>query len=224
MQVVSGIRCDSEWCCQPDDEANGIYSICNYFPLEGGNFWKYNTGARVIISEKKDCNGYTGIQYGTSTYEYSLFMDNGKNGLLMNGCEYEQPEGNLRDMGTAIKVANEQMSIGDQVQTTFEGGAIVVNSTFQGFENVTVPAGTFNALKLRLDIDDEGGGGTKCDSFVVTLWLAKGIGPVKIARTNPVPANCLGCVFLCNPENSLTILNTSAILTRAAINGQVYPQ
>ena len=223
LQVVSGITCESEWCCQPDDEANGIYHICNYFPLDGGNFWRYNTGSRVIISEQKDCNGNIGIQYGTSTYEYSLFMDNGENGLLMNGCEYENPDGVFQDMGSVIKVANAQTYIGDQVQTTFAEGAIVVTSTFVGFQNVTVPAGTFNALKIQLNIDDVGGGGSHCDSYDVTLWLAKNMGPVKIARTNPVPADCLGCVFLCNPENDLEKLNTPAVLVRAAINGQSYP-
>jgi len=80
-----------------------------------------------------------------------------------------------------------------------------------------VPAGTFKTLKIEISVNDIG----EC-SYKTTLWFAKGIGPVKIARTDPNPADCLGCMFVCDPDNDVRKLNTPAELNSAIIGGTVY--
>jgi hypothetical protein len=96
-----------------------------------------------------------------------------------------------------------------------------LNTTLLGLETVIVPAGTFsNTLRIELQIADWDGG---C-SYKETLWLAKGIGPVKIQRTDADPADCLGCVFICDPddEDDVDTLNTPAELIAAIIKNVRY--
>ena len=89
------------WVCPDDDEANGIYWICNYFPLNPNNRWRYTTGERFVLDNTQICtSGYSGILYGSNTYEYSPYMENGEDGLLFSGCQYD--EGWLKDSNRLI--------------------------------------------------------------------------------------------------------------------------
>lgn len=70
------------------------------------------------------------------------------------------------------------------------GDIAAATQTFVGVESVTVPAGTFDTLRIELVVH---GDGNSC-SYKTTFWLAKGIGPVKIHRTDAIlstaPAAC----------------------------------
>ena len=217
LQVVSGIR-QVGWQCQDDDEASGIYRICNYWPLNPGNQWIYTTGDRFIVNEIRTCSsGYSGIRYGTTAYEYEPFMQNGEYGFLWPGCEYERPEGDLIDIGTSLVLIAHEMHIGESTTVEVPGEGSIV-TTLIGHETVTVPARAFTALKIEMRVQHTDG---SC-SYKTTLWLAKGIGPVKIHRTDADSWNCLGCIFVCDPDNDVTKLNTPAELISAVVDGRIH--
>jgi hypothetical protein len=212
---------DNEAMCKDDNEALGIYRICNYFPLDAGNKWKYTTGDRFVLDNKQKCSsGYTGILYGSNTYQYSPYMQNGKNGLLFTGCQYDK--GWLKDWGIRGMLIPASMKVGQTVsqywQPYFGDYGAYFDTTLIGLETITVPAGTFNTLKILFEVNHDDG---SC-SYKTTIWLVKGIGPVKIQRTDPNPPNCLGCVFVCDPDNDLIKLNTPAELISAVIKGIIY--
>lgn len=202
--------------CSDDDVQNGIYRICNYFPLAAGNSWRYTTGNYTIMNETRTCaSGYSGIRYGTTTYEYDDFIAVSEEGFMFPGCHYNK--GILEDWGISIVFIKPQMQIGETVSATIAPGIIhqngtTLDSTLIGVETITVPAGTFNTLKFEILVNDIG----EC-SYKTTLWFGKGLGPVKIARTNANPANCLGCIFCFDK------LNTPAELVSAAVGGNAIP-
>lgn len=203
------------WTCQDDDVVSGIYRICNYWPLNRGNQWIYTTGDRVVLNETRTClSGCSGIRYGTTQYEYENFMENGESGLVIAGCGYEN--GSFFDRGICVLFPPE-MEIGDSAHFDFSDWTI--DWTFLGLEAVTVPADSFqNTLKIEFVIVHKDG---SC-SYKTTLWLAKGVGPVKIHRTDADPSDCLGCLFVCDPNNDIVKLNTPAELTSAVLDGKTY--
>jgi hypothetical protein len=210
------------WKCLDDDVNFGIYHICNYFPLNVGNQWNYTTGDYSVVNDMRTCeSGYSGILYETNTYEYSSYIQNAENGLLFAGCQYDVDI--FEDWGISLTLILPQTKIGETAHQYIPPGVInqygtTLDVTLIGIETITVPAGTFKTLKIELLINDI----NKC-SYKTTLWLAKGIGMVKVHRTEPNPANCLGCIFVCDPNDDVTKLNTPAELTSAVINGVTYP-
>jgi len=111
----------SLWDCQDDDVANGIYRICNYFPLDPNNEWNYTTGGRFISDDTRTCNsGYSGILYKTNTYEFSLYIQNGGYGFLYAGCDSD--EGIVEDSGISVTFIRPQMQIGETVSTSMPRG------------------------------------------------------------------------------------------------------
>jgi hypothetical protein len=223
MRTIDSLKYKSNWECQDDDVGNGIYRVCNYFPLDPNNRWKYTTGSRFILDNTQMCtSGYPGILFGTNDYEYSSYVQNGEHGFLFAGCQYD--EGQLEDAGIQIAFIPPQMHVGATVSQSIEPSdyydfAFTLDTKLVGLETVTVPAGTFhNTLRIELLIEDWDG---SC-SYKTTLWLAKGIGPVKIHRTDANPSDCLGCAFVCDPDNDLIRLNTPAELVSAIIKGVKY--
>jgi hypothetical protein len=209
------------WVCPDDNEALGIYRICNYFPLDAGNKWKYTTGDRFVLANEQKCtSGYKGILYGSNTYEYSPYIQNGQYGLLFAGCQYD--EGWLKDWGIRARFIPANMKVGQTVsqhfQPYFDDFGIYLDTKLIGLQTITVPAGTFKTLKIRFVVNHDDG---SC-SYKTTIWLAKGVGPVKIQRTDPNPADCLGCVFVCDPNNNVSKMNTPAELVSAVIKGITY--
>jgi hypothetical protein len=178
--------------CLDDDPYNGIYRMCNYFPLDPGNQWNYTTGNRFIPDDMRTCDsGYTGILYGTDTYEYSGYVQNKSYGLLFAGCQYD--EGIFEDWGVPMTFIKPDIKAGETVNAHVSPGGpgepgFDYDVRLVGEETVTVPAGSFDALKIEIVVRHDD---ASC-SYKTTLWLARGIGPVKIHRTEADPANCLG--------------------------------
>jgi len=207
------------WKCQDDDADNGIYRICNYFPLNPGNSWEYkiglSTGDRFIANDTMTCSsGYSGILYATNTYEFDSYLQNGEDGLLGPGCFYN--EGDFEDIGVAGILIESEMQIGETVSSSYPDWSI--SSTFAGIENITVPAGSFITLKFEILIEDSDG---SC-SYKTTIWFGKNIGIIKIHRTEANPSDCLGCFLVCDPDNDISKLNTASELTSALIDGVGY--
>ncbi len=142
--------------------------------------------------------------YGTTTYEYEAILQNEENGFMLSGCQYRRPNGEFNDFGETIVFIKPEMKIGEIVNSQHSNLGWSFSTTLIGFESVTVPNGTYNALKLEIVTNHTDG---SC-SFKTTLWLVKNIGPVKIHRTDANPADCLGCMFVCPPDDDLILLNT----------------
>jgi hypothetical protein len=192
------------WVCPDDDAVNGVYWTCNYFPLNPGNRWQYTTGEYHVVNDIRQCaSGYYGILYETAVYEFSSYIQNGKDGFVFAGCQYD--EGILEDFGEKMVFIPPQMIIGESARSSILNS--ILDVTLVGLEAVTVPAGTFETLKVELRIQDIG----TC-SYKTTLWLAKDIGPVKIHRTEANPSSCMGCVFVCVKDDDRIRLNTAAEL------------
>ena len=85
--LVTRVPCQASqqsWACANDDETNGVYRVCNYFPLDPGNQWLYTTGDYFISDDIRKCSsGYSGILYETTTFEYSSYVQNGSRGFLV---------------------------------------------------------------------------------------------------------------------------------------------
>jgi hypothetical protein len=220
--IVTRVPCQASqqsWACANDDEANDIYRVCNYFPLDPGNQWLYTTGDYFISDDTRKCSsGYSGILYATTLYEFSSYVQNESHGFLGAGCQYD--EGIFEDMGTHITIFPPQMEVGQTVTSSFTkfGQKSIVAVTLVGLEAITVTAGPFTTLKMEIMLNDIG----KC-SYKTTVWLAKGIGPVKMHRTDANPADCGGCVFVCNPDNDIVKLNTPAELVSYSLDSSQRP-
>jgi hypothetical protein len=221
--IMRTIKPKCNWECPDDDVANNIYRVCNYFPLDPNNRWKYTTGNRFILDNTQTCtSGYSGILYGSNDYEFDSYIQNCEHGLLFAGCQYH--EDGLEDGGIQLEFIPSEMQMGQTVSkslppSNYYDWAFTLDTKLVGLETVTVPAGTFNnTLKIELLIAHWDG---SC-SYKETLWLAKGIGPVKIHRTDANPSDCLGCVFICDPDNDIDKLNTPAELIAAIIKGVKY--
>lgn len=63
--------------------------------------------------------------------------------------------------------------------------AITFKSTFGGEEEVEVPAGKFKAIRLDLTVSAGG------PDVILTIWIAPGIGPVKMTSATPGLAQTL---------------------------------
>jgi|WetSurSiteA1Bulk_404760.scaffolds.fasta_scaffold01160_9 hypothetical protein len=208
--LITWLPCQA-WVCTNDDEANSIYRICNYFPLDPNNQWQYTTGEYHIVNDIHKCSsGYSGILFQTTTYENSSYLQNEAHGLLYAGCQYD--EGVFEDMGTQVLLIPPQMHVGETVRT-FSKENTTLDVTLVGIEQITVPVGTFTTLKIEIMAQ-----GT-C-SYKTTIWLAKDIGPIKIHRTEANPSDCLGCIFVCDPNNDVVKLNTPAELISFEIVNQ----
>ncbi len=204
LVATNSLLLGNTWVCEDDDITNGIYRICNYFPIKSGYRWEYTTGERYITNEKHTHPaGYTGQLYATDTYEYAMFMSNSKSGLKSVG-NYELPEGEFYEFPTPLTIIPESMTIGQSYNYQFFSNDITIK--FEGVETITVPAGTFQTIRYRLTgIDDEN------YSYYTDIWFAKNIGIIKVDREDVYPPNN-GCMLVCRPDNNYTLVNTPAEL------------
>ncbi len=225
--LVTSVPCQANqqsWACANDDEANGVYRICNYFPLDPGNQWQYTTGDFFISDETRKCaSGYSGILFETTAFKYSPYMQNESRGLLFAGCQYDVSI--FEDLGARISLVPPQMRVGQTVRTSYsvyqhgkrKKGTIDV--TLVGPETIDVPADTFDTLRVEMLFNNTSEG----NSYKTTLWFAKGVGMVKIHRTDADPPDNGGCIFVCNPENDHIKMNTPAELTSYSIDSSKGP-
>ncbi len=210
------------------------YNLTNYYPLNQGDTWTYSTiwggyeETEVVLIDGTETFGSVDavkmyFYYGAYDWEYNalLWTVEGQKDYKWvwdNGTEYEiytEP----------ITNAPVEMSIGQTHQDFAEyigywndiqdwTGNETTTLTLLGVETITVPAGTFEALKFTYTnywFDDEGGWyGT--DSAV--NWLAEGIGIIKE----------IGNETEYDPDEDETyIWDYSMELINATIDGVSYP-
>jgi len=206
-----------DWECMDDDLNDGIYRICNYHPLEPGNSWNYTTGDRFVVDDiVVGKSGYPGILYATTSYEFSSYMQNHKHGFMWNGVQiidYNTDDEEYMDIETKLVFFPPEMEIGDTYEVSFEifETEVSMRKSFVGTETITVEAGTFDTIKLEIFVEDENIEEDEYCSYKTTLWFAKGVGLVKIHRTEADPWYCDGCIFVCT-EGDIERLNKPAEL------------
>lgn len=213
--AVGGVDFTYSWECQDDDEINGIYRICNYLPLEPGNQWIYTTGDRIVLNETYTSNGYSGIKFATTTYDNDTFMQNRERGLLAN-AKKSHSDNQIFEFNPPIVFIKGEMRIGESVNQSFtwpDLSTTLFETTLEGIETITVPSGEYQTLKFLIKTEDVGEG-----TYNTYFWFAKGIGIIKIVRTNSVPPDNDGCMFICHETN----MGTPAELVSAIVDGNNY--
>ena len=203
---------------EPTAPVAAVSGVCanQYFPVREGATWTYkmtgdageSTYTDTITSVRSD--GYTITSQFTDltrTQEWSCLAD-GLSALQLGGG----PSAGLTTSGSALELQTQDaqgvtfpktIKVGDtwQHSINFTGtmsvasqnaeasGDSQVNFTALGMESVTVPAGTFNALKVQAEtttnINTTVQGISVPNSFVSssTLWLVEGTGWVKMVTT-----------------------------------------
>jgi hypothetical protein len=128
----------------------------------------------MIVSHLSD--GFTGFQSSFPDFvdPYQLMAWDAQGLKYYKGVEFEYGQEEVLDFigltGNPLLVLPKSMGIGESYTGPMDLGTLTVI----GYEDVTVPAGTFNgALKLQVQSDEDG---EVCTS---TQWYALGIGQVK---------------------------------------------
>ena len=170
-------------------------SAVDYFPLQVGNQWEYRLGTSFAKNTLRVTG--TALVNGLVTYVVTdafsdqVFFTNDANGIRRHR-EYYPSEGLDVVFVPPIQQTRADLVVGDSVQSTGTAYATVtglgtyalsytVVSTIQNREDVSVPAGSFDALKATGSIRIFGTiGYTPFDETMqITDWLAKHIGAVR---------------------------------------------
>jgi hypothetical protein len=56
--LITKVPCQaaqSSWACANDDEVEGVYRVCNYYPFDPNNQWQYTTGSYFVSNEIRKC-------------------------------------------------------------------------------------------------------------------------------------------------------------------------
>ena len=191
------------------------FQMADYWPIKAGNVWIFDNEILAISSNTQTFGPYNARKmFFGSTFCGDLcgnhvYFYHGPEGLLLVST-YD--DGDLVDFSaTPIKLFSAEMLIGQSVTSTVPAGVLdddplSLTATLLSEETITVPAGTFTGtLVLELFVDD-----SSSSEYREKLWLAKGVGPIKIERVNESPANHEGCFFSCGSFN----LDTGVIVQR----------
>jgi len=177
------------------------FDMTQYWPLKPGTTWIFDREALIVGAKTHQFISYPGTQLIQSTTYCDnacgehAYLYSGQDGILFIGYFGVN---HIDFSDTPLKFAHQKMMINDIVVSTVPAGvldddAITCTATLLARESVTVPGGTFpDALVLQIRIDD-----SPNSHYIEKIWLAKGIGPVKIQRTSESPLNHVGCFFTC---------------------------
>ena len=182
------------------------FHMADYWPAKAGNVWKYNVEIVAISSNTQTFGSYNArrLYFGSTNCGdlcgNHVYFYLGSEGLLVVSA-YD--DGDTADFSaTPLKLFEAEMQIGDSVISTVPAGVLdpdefTLTATLLRQEGITVPAGTYtDTLVLELVADDSDN-----TWYREILWLAKGVGPVKIQRVDESPTNHEGCFFTCGAFN-----------------------
>ena len=168
--------------------------LSEFFPAQGGYTWEYllTNGSTRTVKAIANSNGTTSFHhYNGPNYHVNVFFIN-SSGLFL----WKATRGGCHDLITFTPVAQvsyADVNVGDNITTNGTSNIILycldnmvnvnytANAVIQGLENVTTPAGTFPAYKLRLSINMYGNvrGQTINETETTYYWVAQGIGIIK---------------------------------------------
>jgi hypothetical protein len=176
----------------------------DYFPLNAGTVWRYitnegNTVERIVLKKKVMVNGVE-----TSVVKYvdenlRVYFSSSSDGIFLHR-EYE-PSVYVQSYGWTsidatfdppVKFGNPTFEVGDSIPSqgtavthaagrTFNFGYTAI-TTVEALENISVSAGTFDTIRVRMELTLTSGYG----SFTITSNqnFAEGIGIVKDVTTD----------------------------------------
>jgi hypothetical protein len=176
--------------CKSDND-NGGYRIAEYYPLGQGDTWTYRNseGSRQdTVAGTETIDGVQAVKVQRDDGSYILVTNT--NGITQYK-EYQQENGGWEQMvySPPLSISSSEMSVGDRhtfrsTMTYSDSGGftdtatVSGETTLEGFEDVTVPAGTFSqCLKLKTTLTFTFPEGSF--TIEVTVFLAKGVGEVK---------------------------------------------
>jgi hypothetical protein len=143
-------------------------TIADYFPLADGNSWSYRFSGPGYTAPRTDTVTGTVVLDGQNTKEIEIsggpdgleyqYFTNDSQGVRLHGLLL--PDEAVAILQPPAVIANSTMEVNETVDSSgrarfffFGIGTILLDyelsSTFQGFETVTVPADTYETIKLR---------------------------------------------------------------------------
>ncbi|MBI5409356.1 MAG: hypothetical protein HZA14_08325 [Nitrospirae bacterium] len=183
---------------EPPTEAATTYKMAEYFPLGQGDTWAYTTIENGVtgsytrtVNGTQTVNGVEAVKVIEDSGDYHL-MTSDTNGLTEYGdykiedwgwyrLAYSPPINyfqNVISVGTKKTLSSDTTyTDSNNLSTT---GTFSVETTVEGVEDATVPAGVFNnCLKIKFIFNVTFWGGDYTQSGEIIQWLAKGVGIVK---------------------------------------------
>jgi hypothetical protein len=178
-----------------------------YYPIVAGNSWTYNssyfgTYTTTVLNGTVPVNGVATFVLQDSDDGLQSYITNDQNGIRLH--RQFEPSGWIDGQWYAsfditysppIKMAEAEMTVGASLFST--GSAITtvsglgtfyltysLTSSIDGLENVTVPAGTYQAVKITQSLTITGNiqGSYVYETSSSTTWLVKGLGEVKYSE------------------------------------------
>jgi len=182
------------------------FQMADYWPITAGNLLIFDNEIMTFSSSMQKFGQYNarktilGATFCEDLCGNHLYLYLGPEGLL--AVALYNDGGTIDVSATPVKLFSAEMQIGDSVVSTVPAGVIdsdqiTFTATLSGKETVAVPAGTFkDTLVLVLLVED-----SPSSHYTEKLWLAKGVGPVKIERVDESPVDNEGCLFTCGCFN-----------------------
>jgi hypothetical protein len=182
------------------------FQMADYWPIRAGNVWIFNSEILAFSSNTQTFGQYNarkmffGSDFCDDLCGNHFYLHLGSEGLL--GVSIYEDGGYVDLSTTPVKLFSAEMQIGQSVVSIIPAGVLdsdplTFTATLSGQETITVPAGTFtNALVIEFLVND-----SSTSEYREKLWLAKGVGPVKIERVSESPVNHEGCFFSCGSFN-----------------------
>jgi len=161
--------------------------ISSYFPVKVGYTWAYSDKVSgenfdINIVGRQTIRGQNAWKIertrANMANDYDLVTIDDQNGADVH---FRFVRGNQMDLSPAVKMTAGQMATGQVFETEpvqrnpATGNTTIWRSKIEGFESKTVPAGTYNCVKVRLLVRDSKLGTKFAD---VTMWYGKGVGLV----------------------------------------------
>jgi hypothetical protein len=172
-----------------------VFTTSEYYPLGQGDTWNYlydgDYYGTLTVSGTETIEGVAASKVMEPSGDYEL-MTSDTNGITIYK-NYEAEDDGWSQMifsppGSyapgAIVVGTTYAGTSTFNYTRSDGssltGTVTVETTLEGVDNVTVPAGTFNdCLKLNITRIISAPELSYTSSYEGTMWLAKGVGKVK---------------------------------------------
>ena len=178
------------WLCLPQSSL-AAFSAASYFPLRDDVYWTYSDDTTTTVIGTTVING-TPTKELRDNFGDSEFYSNDSQGVMLHRVVVTGIDAGTVNFQPPIDVAKAQVNVGDRLDSSGTANFTVPGYGTYGLsytavarvpatEQVTVPYGSFNAVKLVLTLRIYGSveGDPIDESTTQTLWLANGIGAVK---------------------------------------------
>ena len=189
-QFISGISTQKSGALQPASCDN------KYLPAKAGATWTFGLG-NTQISESYTISHVTPTSFQedveNTPLKYSIFWSCTSSGLVYPGTD----NNNMFTDGTGVTIPA-SINAGDQWTQTYSSKTDTYAISYKalGEESITVPAGTFTAMKIQKISVIKGIGSQSAINEDAFEWWAAGIGTVKKSTTYKSNTNTFGLDYV----------------------------